>query len=182
MTEPTARAEPIVTSWMAKHSLSFLRVSLGVIYLWFGVLKFFPGVSPAEKLAVDTMEALTLGLFPSGSHAFVLAGWESLIGIGLLTGRFMRLTLILLGLQMLGTFMPLVLFPEVAFDSFPFVPSMEGHYIIKNLVLVGAAMALGATVRGGKVIADPVAASEARVKEQVRLHLVARDHPKAGNN
>ena len=80
------------------------------------------------------------------------ATWEVLIGIGLLTGRFLRITLLLLWVQMLGTMLPLV-FSSQTFSSFPFVPTLEGQYIIKNLVLVSAAIVVGATVRGRRLLA-----------------------------
>ena len=81
------------------------------------------------------------------------ATWEVLIGIGLLTGRFLRITLLLLRVQMLGTMLPLVFFASQTFSSFPFVPTLEGQYSIKNLVLVSAAIGGGATVRGRRLLA-----------------------------
>jgi hypothetical protein len=74
----------------------------------------------------------------------------------------MRLTLALLVFQMAGTLTPLVLFPGEAFTLFPYAPTLEGQYIIKNLVLVGAGLVIGATVRGGRIIADPEEPSEQR--------------------
>ncbi|MDX1617096.1 MAG: hypothetical protein R3300_22515, partial [Candidatus Promineifilaceae bacterium] len=82
---------------------------------------------------------------------------------------FMRATLALLFLQMVGTVTPLFLFPEAAFNAFPFQPTLEGQYIIKNLVLVSAGIVLGATVRGGTIVADP---------ETARAALVYRQHLK----
>ena len=79
----------------------------------------------------------------------VLAAWESVIGLGLILGRGLRGVLLLLAVQMAGTFTPLLLFPQETFSSFPLVPTLEGQYIIKNIVLIGAAMVVGATVRGG---------------------------------
>ncbi|HEX2626197.1 MAG TPA: hypothetical protein VHL56_04775, partial [Candidatus Limnocylindrales bacterium] len=70
-------------------------------------------------------------------------------------GKFLRATLALLALQMLGTFLPLVLFPQETFSVFPIAPTLEGQYIIKNVVLVGAAMVVGATVRGGRIEPEP---------------------------
>ena len=81
--------------------------------------------------------------------------WESLIGLGLLTGLFMRATLALLFLQMLGTLTPLVLYPGETFVVFPYAPTLEGQYIIKNAVLIAGAVILGATVRGGRIESDP---------------------------
>lgn len=140
---------------MASHGIVILRVSLGVVFLWFGALKFFPGLSPAQELAARTTEVLTLGLIPTGIALLALAAWECLIGLGLLTGRFLRLTLLLLWVQMLGTTTPIVLFPTDVFVRFPYALTLEGQYIVKNIVLVSAGLVIGATVRGGRLTADP---------------------------
>ena len=147
-----------VTSWMARHGINITRIALGFIFTWFGVLKLFPGASPAEDLATRTLERLTFGLVPPSTALLVLAIWEMLIGIGLLTGRLLRVTLLLLMLQMAGTLTPLALFPSETFHVFPFAPTLEGQYIIKNLVIIGAALVIGATVRGGYVRANPPSA------------------------
>lgn len=146
-----------ITAAMARHGMPLLRISIGIVFLWFGVLKFFPGISPAQDLAIRTIGLLTLGLVPPGVSIVLLAAWETLIGIGLLFGIFMRATLLLLYLQMLGTMTPLFLFPHEVFTVVPVVPTMEGQYIIKNLVLVSAGIVLGATVRGGRIVATPAA-------------------------
>jgi len=140
---------------MAKHGLLLLRLSLAIVFLWFGALKFLPGGSPAEDLATRTISVLTGGRIAPNLALVVLAVWECLIGLGLLTGRFLRATLLLLFVQMLGTLTPLVLFPMEVFARFPLVPSLEGQYIIKNLVLISAGVVLGATVRGGQLEPDP---------------------------
>jgi len=144
-----------ITSWMARHAITLTRWALGIVFLWFGGLKFIPDLSPATDLATRTMHRLTLGIVPDTVALPVLAAWEVLIGIGLLTGRFLRATLLLLFVQMLGTLTPLLLFPAETFRMFPVAPTLEGQYIIKNLVLVAAALLVGATVRGGRIIADP---------------------------
>jgi uncharacterized membrane protein YphA (DoxX/SURF4 family) len=144
-----------ITRWMARNGILLLRMSLGIIYLWFGVLKFFPGLSPAQDLAERTIEMLTIGRISDRVALPALALWECLIGIGLLTGYAIRATLLLLFLQMIGAVMPLFLFPQEVFTKAPYAPTLEGQYIIKNLVLVSAALVIGATVRGGKVVADP---------------------------
>ena len=149
------RLDRRITGLMARHGLLLMRLALGVVFLWFGVLKFFPGLSPAESLAGRTFEALTLGYVPQATAVVILAGWECLIGLGLLTGLFMRATLALLFVQMLGTLAPLVLYPNETFAAFPYAPSLEGQYIIKNAVLVAGAVILGATVRGGRIEPDP---------------------------
>ena len=144
-----------ITRWMARHGVALLRISLGVVFLWFGGLKFFPGMSPAQGLAARTIELLSFGLVQPAVSIPVLAAWECLIGIGLLTGRFLRATLFLLAAQMLGTLTPLFLFPSEVFTRIPYAPTLEGQYIIKNAVLISAAIVLGATVRGGGLVADP---------------------------
>jgi len=154
-----------LTRWTARHGIALLRVSVGLVFLWFGVLKFFPGLSPAQELAARTIGALTLGLVPGAVSVPLLAALETSIGLGLISGRFLRATLLLLLVQMAGTITPLLLFPHETFTLFPLAPTLEGQYILKNVVLVSAAILIGATVRGGLVIADPVAAREARAKE-----------------
>lgn len=140
---------------MATHGITLTRIALGVVFLWFGAIKFVPGWSPAEELAGRTIERITLGAVTPEMGLPILAAWESLIGIGLLAGRFLRVTLLLLFAQMPGTLLPLVLFPAETFTAFPHAPTMEGQYIVKNLVLIGAAIVVGATVRGGELRAEP---------------------------
>lgn len=144
-----------ITHWMARYSLIILRFGLGVIFVWFGALKLFPGLSPAEELVRNTIY-----FFDPDFFLPVLAIWEILIGLGFLIGfftnKFQRLTILLLFLQMPGTALPLVLLPEVVWESFPFVLTLEGQYIIKNLVIIGSALVLGATVRGGRVVPEPI--------------------------
>jgi DoxX. len=150
------RADRRITGWMADHGLLLLRLALGAVFLWFGALKLIPGASPAEMLAGQTIERLTGGLIASATALPILAVWEVAIGVGLLIGRWMRVTLLLLFVQMLGTITPLVLFPTETFAHFPWAPTLEGQYIIKNVVLVSAAIVLGATVRGGELTAEPL--------------------------
>jgi uncharacterized membrane protein YkgB len=153
-----APLEPIdlrITSWMARHGVTITRVSLGVVFLWFGVIKFVPGWSPAADLAVRTIDRLTFGLVQPALALPLLAAWETLIGLGLLAARYLRFTLALLFLQMPGTMLPLFFFPGETFTAFPHAPTLEGQYIIKNLVLVAAALVVGATVRGGQLSATP---------------------------
>jgi uncharacterized membrane protein YphA (DoxX/SURF4 family) len=143
-----------ITNWMARHGVPLLRISLGLVFLWFGALKFFPGLSPAHDLAARTIETLSFGVVPPTVSIPLLAIWECLIGIGLLFGIFMRAVLLLLAVQMAGTLMPLVLFPSEVFARIPYAPTLEGQYIIKNAVLISAAIVLGATVRGGGLVAE----------------------------
>jgi len=144
-----------VTAWMARHGITYTRVALGIVFLWFGALKLVPHLSPAADLATRTIARITGGAVPPRLALTFLAVWEVLIGLGLLTGAFLRITLLMLFLQIPGTMLPLVFFPEETFRAFPYAPTLEGQYIIKNLVLVAAAIVVGATVRGGRLSATP---------------------------
>jgi uncharacterized membrane protein YphA (DoxX/SURF4 family) len=148
------RLDLSIVRWLARYSLPFLRTGMGVIFLWFGALKFFPGLSPATDLAVRTIDAFTLGLMPENVSLVLLATLETAIGLGFLTGRYMRLTLGLLVFQMAGTLTPLALFPAEAFMVFPYAPTLEGQYIIKNLVLIGGGLVIGSTLRGGQIVPE----------------------------
>jgi uncharacterized membrane protein YphA (DoxX/SURF4 family) len=143
-----------ITSLMARFGVPLLRVSLGIVFFWFGILKFFPGLSPASDLAARTIQTLSFGIVQPSVSVPLLAGWECLIGLGLLFGIFMRATLLLLAVQMAGTLTPLLLFPSEVFTRVPYAPTLEGQYIIKNAVLISAAIVIGATVRGGGLVPE----------------------------
>ena len=168
--------------WWAQHGITLLRLSLGLVFLWFGVQKFFPGLSVAQELATHTISVLSFGLVRPGVSLPLLATWETLIGLGLLSGRFLRLTILLLLVQMAGTFLPLAFFPHETFKFFPLVPTLEGQYIIKNLVLVSAALVVGATSRGGSIIHDAGAAATAQKTQSLQQRFRRRFHrdPQSG--
>jgi uncharacterized membrane protein YkgB len=136
-----------ITRWMAGYGITFLRIALGLVFVWFGALKLVPGLSPAEDLV-----RATVPIIPGGVFMPVLGVWEITIGLGFLTARALRLTILLLFLQMPGTLSPVVLLPERVFTAFPFGLTLEGQYIFKNLVLISAALVIGATVRGGRLV------------------------------
>jgi uncharacterized membrane protein YphA (DoxX/SURF4 family) len=155
MSSRCQKVDLALTAWMAHFGPVLLRISLGIVFLWFGLLKFFPNASPAEELATHTISVLSGGIIPSTVSLPVLAGWEALIGLGLLLGRGLRGILLLLYVQMLGTLTPIVLVPHEVFGRIPYVPTLEGQYIIKNLVLISAGIVVGATVRGGRIVPEP---------------------------
>ncbi|WP_327309897.1 DoxX family protein (plasmid) [Streptomyces sp. NBC_01298] len=125
----------------ASFGITALRISIGIIYLWFGVPKFFPGLSPAEPLAAETVERLTFGII-EGTLATVLTGaLEAVIGLLLVSGKLPRLTIMVLLAHMAGTFTPLFMFPRETWESF-FIGTLEGQYILKNLVIVSGALAI----------------------------------------
>lgn len=138
------RVDPVIAGWMNRHGHFFLRVSMGIIFIWFGALKF-TGISPANELVAQTVY-----WFPPEVFIPVLGFWEVAIGVCLLIRPLIRVAIFLLLLQMPGTMLPLVLLPQVCFTQFPFGLTMEGQYIIKNLVLISAAIVIGGTVRETK--------------------------------
>lgn len=143
------RIDVAIAAAMRRLGVPLLRLGLGVVFIWFGVLKPL-GVSPADQLVRDTVY---WGVDPDW-FVPLLGWWEVAIGVCLLDpgrwlglGRWMtRIGVLLLLLQMPGTFLPLVLLPEQSWAGW-FVPTLEGQYIIKNLVLIGAALYLGGMVR-----------------------------------
>ena len=153
-------AETRFTTWLVAYSLSLLRVSLGAIFLLFGVLKFVPGLSPAQELATRTTDALSFGLVPAGLSIVMIAALECTIGLGLISGRRMRLVLALLGFQMIGAMSPLFLFPNELFGGPFHAPTLLGQYVIKDVVLISAGLVLGATVHGGRIVSERVRRAE----------------------
>jgi putative oxidoreductase len=140
--------------WLARYSISLLRISLGLVFLGFGVLKFFPGVSPAENLASETMDALTLGLIPDDVRPVLVASLETVIGLLLVSGRYLRLGVALLGVAMVGILAPLVLFPDRLFAGPSNAPTLEGQYVLKDVVLLAAGLVVAAGALGGRIVAE----------------------------
>jgi uncharacterized membrane protein YkgB len=130
-----------ITALLDRWSIPALRAALAIVFIWFGGLKIL-GVSPAAELV-----AATVYIVPPDLFVPVLGVWEVLIGICLLYRPLIRVGLLLLALQLPGTFLPLVLLPEVVYVVFPYALTVEGQYIIKNLVIIAAAFVIGATVR-----------------------------------
>lgn len=124
------------------NRVSFVSTALGIVYLWFGALKFFPGLSPAEELAGATIGRLTLGWIGPDTGLFLLALWEVGIGVLLLSGSFRKWVLGAALVHICCTFTPLVFFPEMCFTQFPIGLTLVGQYILKNLVFLGVMVVL----------------------------------------
>ncbi len=118
--------------------MKILAISIGIIYLWFGMLKFFPGISPAETLAVDTIHNLTLGLISPKVSIILLAIWEITIGLLFIFAPLYRTVIMLTLVHMVFTFTPLLFFPDLSFNGYPFSLTLVGQYIMKNLVIISA--------------------------------------------
>ena len=122
--------------------LPILPVSIGLVYLWFGSLKFFAGVSPAEQLAKDTITHLTAGLIVPEVSIVLLAIWETLIGVLLIFSLWQRFALNLALVHILLTFSPFLFFPELLWTEAPFGLTLLGQYIIKNIIILGVLLVL----------------------------------------
>jgi uncharacterized membrane protein YkgB len=128
--------------WLDKHAIDCLRISIGIIYLAFGVLKFFPNYSPAERLAGDTICLITFDLISGTSACFLLAILESAIGVALLINVKQRAVILITLWHMCCTFLPLFMLPHYAYNADPFSFSIVGQYIFKNLIIVSALLVL----------------------------------------
>jgi uncharacterized membrane protein YphA (DoxX/SURF4 family) len=127
--------------------ITILRISIGIIYLWFGMLKFFPQLSPAEDLAKETIRILTFGFIPSELSIILLAGWETFVGLLLIFGFFSRIAMPLVVTHMILTFTPLILLPHLSFTHSPYALTLVGQYIIKNIVIVSALVVINSYER-----------------------------------
>jgi uncharacterized membrane protein YphA (DoxX/SURF4 family) len=149
--------------WMTEHSLTLMRISLGLVFLIFGLLKFIPDASPAENLSVRTLERLSFGLIEGDVARIVIAVMEVLVGISLLTGLYLKLGVILLGFVLIGIMAPLALFTGELFSGPGHAPTLEAQYVIKDIVLATAGIHIALRVRGAKMVVDEGPGRETRV-------------------
>ncbi|WP_315099293.1 DoxX family membrane protein [uncultured Cellulomonas sp.] len=145
-----ARVESGLAGFLTRYSIAALRISLGLVFLGFGVLKFFPGMSPAAELAERTIGTLTFGLVGPTAALLLTATLETVIGLTLVTGLFLRTGLVILAGALVGIMSPIVLFYGELFPAGG--PTLTGQYVLKDVVLacagaVVAAAALGARLR-----------------------------------
>ncbi|MCU1611899.1 MAG: hypothetical protein QOH09_2000, partial [Pseudonocardiales bacterium] len=145
--------EAAIHRWLMRYSIIALRISMGAVYFVFGILKYFPGVSPAQDLALATTHLLSFGLvpavIPSGVAMALIATLECAIGLLLLAGRWLRPAICLLGAQLTGILSPAVLLAGRLFAGPHHMPTLEGQYVLKDVILVAVAMVIATTVRGG---------------------------------
>ena len=131
-----------ISRYMSNYGILLLRYSLAMIFIWFGLLKPL-GISPAQELVENTV------YWFEDKSIFVkfLGWWEVVIGLTMCFRPLIRISIFLLFLQIPGTFLPLVLLPEVCFTDFPYGLTLEGQYIVKNLIIISSALVIGGTVR-----------------------------------
>ena len=119
-------------------------ISFGIIFIWFGILKPL-GLSAAEPLVLKTV--VWLPFFEPTSWLNIIGWWEVLIGITFLFKVTTRIAIGLLFLQMAGTFIPLFTLTDITFQNGSFwLPTMEGQYIIKNLMIISGALVIGGRI------------------------------------
>lgn len=148
----TERAELQAASWLAAHSITALRISLGLVIAGFGVLKFFPGASPAEGLVMRTTEVLSLGMVTGTTAVVITAVLETFIGLTLLTGVGLRAGLAAMSGWLVGIMTPVVLFAP---DMFPGgLPTLEAQYVLKDIILAAAGAVVAAKVLGARYTVD----------------------------
>jgi len=120
-----------------------VRIPIFIIFFWFGFLKIID-LSPAQELVQDTV--YWMPFLSAEMWTYVIGFWEVLIGVFFLFKKTTLIAMLLLLIQMSGTFLPLVILPEITFqDSNPFLPTLEGQYIIKNIIIITAALIIGRT-------------------------------------
>lgn len=135
------RLDRRIALWMGSYGHFLHRVSLGGMFVWFGALKLF------EIKTTTSLLAHTVYWGSPEVWVPILGVWEVLIGVGLLSRSLLRAALLLLAVRLPGTLLALVLHADVCFVEFPYAPSPEGQYLIKDLLLFSAAMVIGGTVR-----------------------------------
>ena len=171
------RLDTAMNRWLVANSIAILRVSIGFVFLAFGFLKFFPGLSPIEDLAGRTTAALSFGLLSADAGMAVVAALECAIGLCFITGRFLRVGVWLMGAQMLGAMSPLVLFPGELFSGPGHAPTLAAQYIVKDVILVAAGLVIAATWTGARIVAEP---RSMRISLQERAPRVREAYPRSG--
>ncbi|MBD3276420.1 MAG: hypothetical protein GF372_13980 [Candidatus Marinimicrobia bacterium] len=138
-----------ISGFMQQWGITALRISMGIIFIWFGILKPL-GISAAAPLVEKTVNWMPF--FSPGGWVVVIGWWEVAIGVLFLFRKTLRIAIALLAMQMVGTFLPLIMLPSITFQSghIPYAPTVEGQYIIKNLLIISAALVVGGTVRKGR--------------------------------
>ena len=131
-----------ISKYMSTYGILLLRYSIAMIFIWFGLLKPL-GISPAQELVENTVYWFD----DKATFVNFLGWWEVVIGFTMCVRPLIRISIFLLFLQMPGTFLPLVLLPEVCFTDFPYGLTLEGQYIVKNLIIISSALVIGGTVR-----------------------------------
>jgi putative oxidoreductase len=136
-----------VDGWLERYSVTLLRISMGAVIFGFGVLKYFPGVSPAQSIVLAVNHRLTFGLMPDHVTLVLFATVESLIGLSLITGWGLRVIIYPLTVWAVAILSPVVLMPGRLFSGPDHAPTLEGQYVLKDVILLAACLVVAAHVR-----------------------------------
>jgi len=156
------KLDAAIHRFLVAHSIQLLRIAVGLVFLLFGLLKFFPDVSPAEELTIKTTDALTFDVIPGHVAIVLIASLECIIGLLLITGRFVRIAVYLLAGQLIGILAPLVLFTGRLFDGPHNAPTLEGQYVIKDIILVASGFVVASTLPGLVPGTEPAGSAQQR--------------------
>jgi uncharacterized membrane protein YkgB len=130
-----------IVAWLDRYGHRLHRLSLGGFFVWLGLLK------PMGHETATSLLAHTVYFGSPEVMVLILGWWEVAIGLTMLYRPFVRIALVLLLLRIPGTLLAFILLPDITFIHFPLVPTPEGQYLIKDVVLFFAAMAIGGSIQ-----------------------------------
>jgi uncharacterized membrane protein YkgB len=120
---------------------------MGIVIFGFGVLKYFPGVSPAQGIVLAVNRILTFGLLPDQVTLPLFATVEAVIGLSLITGWGLRVIIYPLAVWVLAILSPIVLLTGQLFSGPHHAPTLMGQYVVKDIILLAAVLVVAADVR-----------------------------------
>ena len=164
------KLDAITQRWLQRYSIALLRISMGAVVFGFGILKYFPGISPAEDLVMVTTQLLTFELLPGRVALVLFATVECCIGLSLITGWGLRLIIYPLALWVVGILSPVVLLPERLFSGPYHAPTLEGQYVLKDIILLTATLVIAIRLRRRKKVSATKAQRDAQTAPGPRRH------------
>jgi putative oxidoreductase len=154
-----------VDGWLERYSVTLLRISMGLVIFGFGFLKYFPGISPAQTLVLKVNHALTFGLMPDRVTLILFATVESIIGLSLITGWGLRVIIYPLSVWAIAILSPIVLMPGELFSGPDHAPTLEGQYVLKDIILLAGCLVIAAHVRRRPAQTAPAEAEQSELQE-----------------
>ncbi|MBI3442343.1 MAG: hypothetical protein HY007_01060 [Candidatus Sungbacteria bacterium] len=133
-----------IISWLRRYSFPLARISLFVVFFWFGALKILH-TSPANPL-VEALLSRTLPFLTFEKFILFFGAYEMLIGTAFLIPGLERVAIVLLIPHIITTILPLIFLPQITWQGF-LIPTLEGQYIIKNSVIVALAFSIAARLQ-----------------------------------
>src|SRR3989344_35876 len=133
-----------IISFLKRIGFPIARLAIFIVFFWFGFLKVL-GLSPANPLVSNLLEK-TLSFISFDTFIILFGIYEMLIALSFLISGWERIAVFFLVPHMLATFLPLLLLPSMVWSVF-LVPTLEGQYIIKNLLILALAIGLAANLK-----------------------------------